>query len=431
MLPLLKKRKQSPGAGPPGPEANGRPPAGPDEAAILLSSDPNAVYEKLSKAVLQKLLREEAADDEKVKEIIALTAAELSLDEGLDLQKRLQLRESVFNRFRRLDLLQPLMDREDITEIMVNGPDKIFYEKDGQIFRSPQRFRNTEHLKQVICGFFARYNQNLSQSRPLASLRLPDGSRAHAVLAPAAPDGPILTIRKFSGIRPALDSLIRTGFVTEKAAEFLIRAVRERRAIIIGGGTGTGKTTLLNILSAYIPQEERIITIEDAPELQLQNRLNWVRLTVRPPQSDGRGGIDSAELIRNALRMRPDRIIVGEVRGDEAYDMMQAAMTGHPGTLCTIHANDCESMFFRLADLILGASRLRYEVILRHLASGFDYLVHLARDREGRRFISEIASVEPHPTAGYQLTYLCRREEKAGTDNETGAATEGDFPYEE
>lgn len=361
------------------------------------------LYEQLQQTVLGELLQLETADDAKVKEIIALCSAEASVEDNLGLEDRLRLQEDLFNRFRRLDLLQPLLDDPEITEIMVNGAERIFYEKKGIIYRSPQRFGSREHLQQVICGFFARYNQHLSLSKPLASVRLPDGSRAHAVLPPVAADGPVLTIRKFGGIRPDLKSLIETGFLNEDLAALLIRAVKERKAIIIGGGTGSGKTTLLNILSAYIPPEERIITIEDAPELQLQNRLNWVRLTGREASADGKNGIDSAELIRNALRMRPDRIIVGEVRGDEAYDMMQAAMTGHPGTLCTIHANDCESMLFRLADLILGASRLRYELILRHIASSFQYLVFISRDASGRRRITEVAELKCDKQKPYLL----------------------------
>ncbi len=365
----------------------------------------------LSREVFFRLIAEEDVSDDRVREIIAVTAAESAIDQNLDLPKRRQLQEEIFNRFRRLDLLQPLLDRPEITEIMVNGPDKIFYEKGGKIYRSPQRFKDKEELQQIICGFFSRYNQLLSYSSPLASVRLPDGSRAHAVLPPAAPDGPVLTIRKFGGIKPELPELIREDFMDEKTADILINAVRSRRSVIIGGGTGSGKTTLLNILSAYIPENERIITIEDAPELRLQKRLNWVRLTCRPPGRDGSGGIDSALLIRNALRMRPDRIIVGEVRGDEAYDMMQAAMTGHPGTLCTIHANDCESMLLRLADLILAASRLRYEVILRHIASSFDYLLHLKRSPGGRRYVSELAEIHPSRENGYRLETLFLRKE--------------------
>lgn len=368
-------------------------------------------YERLSNEVFRRLLNSDNIGDDEVRRLINLSAAELSMEAGFDLQARRHLRERVFNRLRRLDLLQPLLDDPEVTEIMVNGSDKIFFEKKGRLFRSPQRFLSSEHLQNVICSFFGRYNQELSQTQPLASLRLPDGSRAHAVLPPIAPDGPILTIRKFSGIRPDLNYLIEDHFIEAESAELLIEAVRQRRAVIIGGGTGSGKTTLLNILSAYIPADERIITIEDQPELRLQNRMNWVRLNCRPSLYEGAAAVDSALLIRNALRMRPDRIIVGEVRGSEAYDMLQAAMTGHPGTLCTIHGNSCEGMLSRLADLILAASRLSYESILRHLAESFDFLVHIRRDARGQRFIDEIAEIKPSAPSSYQLITHFRREE--------------------
>lgn len=378
-------------------------PAAPPETGL-------SAYETLCGAVYRRLLMEGSADDEDARAIIASCTAELAIDEGFDFQGRRQLQERVFNRFRRLDILQPLLDNDEITEIMVNGPEKIFYEKAGRLFRSPQRFENKEHLQNVVCGFFARYNEMLSLSRPLASVRLPDGSRAHAVLPPVAPDGPVLTIRKFCGIRPDLDTLIRAGFTDRSAAEKLISAVRQKASVIIGGGTGSGKTTLLNVLSAYIPEDERIITIEDSPELNLQKRLNWVRLTCREGTDDGTGAADCSLLIKNALRMRPDRIIVGEVRGEEAYDMLQAAMTGHPGTLCTIHGNSCEGMLLRLADLILSASRLRYDIILRHLAECFDYLVYISRDSGGRRAIMEICRIRQSEEQGYRLDYIFRRE---------------------
>lgn len=367
------------------------------------------VYNEVCKRVFNELLVKQDADDENVRIIIGEITGEVLGNKSPGLQSRTELQERVFNRFRRLDILQPLLDDQDITEIMVNGPEQIFFEKKGRLIRSPLRFESRDYLMDVITGFFSRNNEPLSESHPLGNMQLPDGSRAHAVLHPVAQNGPILTIRKFSGIRPGLKELTEAAFFPEEIAEQLIEAVRARKSIIIGGGTGSGKTTLLNILSAYISPDERIITIEDSPELQLQNRSNWVRLTCRPAGPEGGMAIDSRMLIRNALRMRPDRIIVGEVRGDEAYDMMQAAATGHPGTLCTIHGNDCESMLLRLADLVLAASKLTYEVILRHLASAFQLLVYIARDESGERYLEEIAELRPNISENYRLTSIYRR----------------------
>ncbi len=383
----------------------------PNHPQVQVSALPDTekLYKDICDLVFRELLLRHDADDLQVRKIIGEKTGEVLGSHKPGFKSRAELQERVFNRFRRLDLLQPLLDDPEITEIMVNGPEQIFYEKKGRLIRSPQRFESPAYLSDVITGFFSRNNEPLSESHPLGSLRLPDGSRAHAVLPPIAQNGPVLTIRKFSGIRPGLEELTAAGFFPEEIAELLIEKVRQRKAIMIGGGTGSGKTTLLNILSAYIPPEERIITIEDSPELQLQNRSNWVRLTGRVAGPDGSMAIDSRMLIRNALRMRPDRIIVGEVRGDEAYDMIQAATTGHPGTLCTIHGNDCESMLFRLADLVLGASRLAYDVILRHLASAFQILVYIARDSEGNRYVEELVELGPDLAENYRLTYLYRR----------------------
>ncbi len=378
-------------------------------SAKPVSQPERSYYDIIGQKVFETLLHQEDADDDTVRRIIGRVANEIIQENNPDFQYRQDLQERLFNRFRRLDILQPLLDDSEITEIMVNGPEQIFFEKQGRLIRSPQRFPSAEYLTDVISGFFSRNNQPLSLSRPLGSIRLPDGSRAHAVLPPIAQDGPLLTIRKFSGIRPGLAELIENNFFPEEIAGILIEAVRQRKAIMIGGGTGSGKTTLLNILSGYISPDERIITIEDSPELQLQNRSNWVRLTGRAQGPEGTEAIDSATLIRNSLRMRPDRIIVGEVRGDEAYDMMQAAATGHPGTLCTIHGNNCESMFLRLADLVLAASKLNYDVILRHLASAFQLLVYIARDLTGQRYVEEIAELKPDVENHYQLNYLYRR----------------------
>lgn len=366
-------------------------------------------YEKICEEVYKVLLEELSMEDQEVRRTISRTVSQSALAQDLDFPERKALEERIFNHFRRLDILQPLLDNPQITEIMVNGPEEIFYEREGKIYRSPERFRSTEDLTHIITGFFSKYNEPLSNSVPMNSLRLPDGSRANAVLPPISQGSPILTIRKFTGIRPSLPNLISQGFITEEMASYLIQAVQDKKAIIIGGGTGSGKTTLLNILSAYIPERERIITIEDSPELQLQNRVNWVKLCTREEGPDGTMAIDSGSLIKNALRMRPDRIIVGEVRGPEAYDMLQAAMSGHPGTLCTVHGNDCKSMFLRTADLILSYSKLDYDMILRQLTDAFDLLIHIHRTEEGDRYIDEICQILPDDAKHFSLKTIYER----------------------
>ncbi|MBN1891252.1 MAG: CpaF family protein, partial [Clostridiales bacterium] len=262
----------------------------------------------------------------------------------MTLSEKRDLALSIFNSMRRLDVLQPMMEDPGITEIMVNGFDCVFFERDGFLFDSDIHFKDQETLQAVLTHFFSRANRPLNEASPIADLRLPDGSRANAVLPPIAPDGPILTIRKFTGIRPNMESLIRQEFISEEAADYLAEAVKNKQTIFICGGTGSGKTTFLNTLSSFIPKDERVVTIEDSAELSLQGLNNLVRLEARLPGPDGQGGINIGQLIRTALRMRPDRIIVGEVRGSEAADMLHALHTGHPGSLCTGHANSCVEM---------------------------------------------------------------------------------------
>lgn len=367
-------------------------------------------YEEICNRVYETLLGEEDIDDINVRRIISWVLSKRETESKLDFQARTDLEERIFNRFRRLDILQSYLDDPDITEIMVNSPEEIFFEKFGKLFRSPERFRNTKDLENIITSFFAKHNIPLSNSFPMNSLRLPDGSRANAVLPPISQGSAILTIRKFSGLKPNLHNLIEMHFLDYELANYLIAAVKSKKAIIIGGGTGTGKTTLLNILSAYIPEKERIITIEDSPELQLQNKTNWIKLCTREQGPDGSEAITSSALIRNALRMRPDRIIVGEVRGEEAYDMLQAAMSGHPGTLCTVHGNDCQSMLRRTADLILSSSKLDYHMILRQLSDSFDILVHIERNAEGIRYIDEVCEISSHEKEGFQLEVIYKKE---------------------
>ncbi len=368
--------------------------------------DEKKFEERITNIVYKDLLLEDDASDVRVKEIITWHVNKENLSNQFSLNEIEILSARIFNKLRRLGILQPLLDNEEITEIMVNGADNIFYEMHGQIFESDLRFSSVEELTNMLISFFSRHNENLSISRPMASLKLEDGSRAHAVLAPIAPDGPIFTIRKFTGIKPSIDELISSSFLSEELSSFLEDAVKKKRGIIISGGTGTGKTTLLNVLSAFIPNDERIVSVEDSPELQLQDKNNWVSLVVREDLNNPINNVDMDELIRNSLRMRPDRIIVGEVRGKEAYAMLRSAQTGHQGTLCTIHANDARGTIYRLADLCTEGSKLNYDNLVKQIISAFELIINIKRDEFGERYISEIASIEEDKNEIFKLNFI-------------------------
>lgn len=289
------------------------------------------IKEKLVYYVLSVLRAEQDPSDDRLKEIISEVIGIDQSTAQLPLEQKRTLAQSVFNSLRRLDVIEPLMEDPTITEIMVNGPDKVFYERGGKLYKTDIRFKDKEALKTVISCFFANRNRPLNEANPISDLRLPDGSRANCVLPPVAPDGPIVTIRKFTGISHDIVTLIRQGFISEEAARFLCECVKNKKTIFLCGGTGSGKTTFLNTLSCFIPHDERVVTIEDSAELNLQGIDNLVRMEARLPGPDGSGEVNIAMMIRAALRMRPDRIIVGEVRGSESADMMHALNTGHLG----------------------------------------------------------------------------------------------------
>ena len=353
------------------------------------------IRDKLVYYVLSVLNTEADPTDDRLKEIISEVIGIDSSTSSLPLEQKRSLAQSVFNSLRRLDVIEPLMEDPSITEIMVNGPDKVFYEKGGKLYKTDIRFKDAESLKTVISCFFANRNRPLNEANPISDLRLPDGSRANCVLPPVAPDGPIVTIRKFTGISHDIVTLIRQGFISEEAARFLCECVKNKKTIFLCGGTGSGKTTFLNVLSGFIPQDERVVTIEDSAELNLQGIDNLVRMEARLPGPDGSGEVNIGMMIRAALRMRPDRIIVGEVRGSESADMMHALNTGHRGSLSTGHANSCLEMLERLTGMVMAGSSLPYDAIMTQLSMGIDIMIHITRDRSGKRYIDEICSVLP------------------------------------
>ena len=368
------------------------------------TSDLDAIKEQLTYCVLNAIRNESDPTDDRLKEIIAdvisnTATVKMSLSEKRDMAKR------VFNSLRRMDVIEPLMQDPSITEIMVNGPDKIFYERGGRLYKSDIRFKDEETLKTVISCFFANRNRPLNEANPISDLRLPDGSRAKAVLAPIASQTTV-TIRKFTGISHDIVTLIRQGFISEEAARFLSGCVRNKKTIFLSGGTGSGKTTFLNCLSTFIPKDERVVTIEDSAELNLQGIDNLVRMEARLPGPDGSGEVNIGMMIRASLRMRPDRIIVGEVRGSESADMMNALNTGHPGSMCTGHANSCFEMLERLTGMVMAGSNLPYDAVVTQLSMGIDIILHISRSREGRRYIDEICNVLPSEGHEYRLKTL-------------------------
>jgi pilus assembly protein CpaF len=289
--------------------------------------------------------------------------------------------------------LEPLLRDPDVSEIMVNGPDRIYVERFGRILPVDAAFIDEEHLRRIIDKMVARVGRRVDEGSPMVDARLPDGSRINAVLPPIALDGAALTIRKFAADPYAIDDLISFGTLTRQVADFLAACVRARLDMVISGGTGTGKTTTLNVLSQFLPAEERIVTIEDAAELQL-NQEHVLRLESRPPNIEGRGQVTVRDLVRNSLRMRPDRIVIGEVRDGAALDMLQAMNTGHDGSLATVHANSPRDSMARLETMVLMAGMdLPVRAIREQAASAIDLVIHQARLKDGSRRVTHVTEV--------------------------------------
>ncbi|WP_040711862.1 CpaF family protein [Paenibacillus curdlanolyticus] len=314
----------------------------------------------------------------------------------------------LFHSFRGLDVLQPLIDDPDVTEIMINGPAHIFIEKKGQLSRWPAAFENEERLHDLIQSIVSSVNRTVNESSPIVDARLKDGSRVHVVLPPVALHGPSLTIRRFPERPLDMTSMIRMGATSAAAAELLEQLVKAKYNIFVSGGTGSGKTTLLNAMSRFIPADERVVTIEDSAELQIRTVPNLVSLETRNANTEGKGEIAIRELIRASLRMRPNRIIVGEVRGAEALDMLQALNTGHAGSMSTGHANSAKDMLSRLETMALGAAALPLAVIRQQIASGIDIIVHLERLRDRTRRMTEICEVIGMKDGEVELSPLYR-----------------------
>lgn len=331
--------------------------------------------------------------DEEVEEFIdevLLEREELSM---YPVEYRRRLKQDIFNALRRLDILQSYVDDSTVTEIMVNGTDPIFVEQRGVLRRLDVAFDSPERLQDVIQRIVAGCNRVVNEASPIVDARLSNGSRVNIVMRPIALNGPIVTIRRFSDKPITMDRLVEIGSISEEAAGFLGKLVAAGYNIFVSGGTGSGKTTFLNALSGCIPNTERVITIEDSAELQLQGIPNLVRLETRNSNVEGCAEISIRDLIRSALRMRPDRIIVGEVRGGEALDMLQCMNTGHDGSMSTGHANSARDMLARLENMVLMGMELPLAAIRQQIASGLDVIVHLGRLRDKSRKVLEITEV--------------------------------------
>ncbi len=305
------------------------------------------------------------------------------------------IKNSVFESIRGLDVLGTIIEDKTITEVMINGYDNIFVEQNGKVKKLPERFESTEVLTDIIIKFVRMAGRSVDESNPIVDTRLEDGSRVNVVLPPVALNGPIVTIRRFPQEAMTIQKLLDYGSLTPEAADFLEKLVRAKYNIFVCGGTGSGKTTFLNALSNFIPQHERVITIEDSAELQIKNIPNLVRLETKNANSAGKGGITIRDLIKSSLRMRPERIVVGEVRGGEALDMLQAMNTGHDGSLSTGHANSSHDMLSRLETMVLsGSPGLPLPAIRQQIASAVDIIVHLSRLRDFTRKTLEISEVD-------------------------------------
>ena len=347
----------------------------------------------ITDTVRQRIDLTREVEDDEIQDMIDALIVQMGRKYALSLAQRQTLGKSIFHSIRKMDVLQELVDCDEVTEIMVNGTENIFVERSGHLYQWDKRFETKEKLENVVQQIVAKCNRVVNEAAPIADARLDNGSRVNIVLSPVALNGPIITIRRFPDHPISMEDLIGFGSITREAAYFLEKLVISGYNIFISGGTGSGKTTFLNALSAYIPKTERIITIEDSAELQLQNIPNLVRLETRTVNMDGAKEINIRDLIKSSLRMRPDRIIVGEVRGSEAIDMLQALNTGHDGSLSTGHANSSGDMLTRLETMVLMGMDLPLAAVRRQIASGVDLIVHLGRLRDKSRRVLEIVEV--------------------------------------
>ncbi len=378
----------------------------------------------LRDSILEEVDLTREVSDEEIKNLVSEKCSIFAKKNFLKLTEQEALEQYLFYSMRKLDVLQELLDDPEITEIMVNGAEHIFYEKRGQLFSSDKKFTSKEKLNDVIQQMAATNNRMVNESSPIVDTRLSNGARVNIVLQPISIDGSAISIRKFPEKPLMMKDLIELGAISEEAADFLKILVLSGYNIFVSGGTGSGKTTFLNALSQFIPREERIITIEDSAELQLIDKPNLVRLETRNANTEGVTPITIRDLIKTALRMRPSRLIIGECRGAEALDVLQTMNTGHDGSLSTGHANSCKDMLSRLETMVLMGMELPLPAIRSQIASGIDILIHLGRMRDKSRKVLTITEIVEYKENQVILNDIYRFYEYEAEENNVNGALE-------
>lgn len=378
--------------------------------------------EKIQQEIQEELLREleqgVSFSDEQMQDEIEIRVLKRGQMEYLTIEEKMELVKKIFNSVRRLDVLQELLEDQDITEIMINGPDHIFIEKGGRLLDSGKKFPSQAKLEDVIQQIVSKVNRVVNEASPIVDVRLLDGSRVNVVLPPVALDGPVMTIRRFPENPFDMDKLLELGSITKEATVFLRTLVEARYNIFISGGTGSGKTTFLNALSNYIPSTERIVTIEDSAELQIQNIANLVRLETRNANLEGKNEITVRDLVRSALRQRPDRIIIGEIRDAAVIELLSAMNTGHDGSISTGHANSPVDMLRRLETLVLTGMDIPLQAVRSQIASAIEIVVQLGRLRDKSRKVLEIDEVCGIEDGEIVLRPLYKFQETKGSSKE-------------
>jgi pilus assembly protein CpaF len=362
--------------------------------------------EKLNKYINNNFSFEKDLTDEEINKIIEKEINIKLKNFNINKNEKNEIKNNLFNSIRRLDIIQPLLDDENIDEIMINGYENIYIERNGKIIKTEYRFEDKEKLDNLISNIVGKVNREINEAFPIVDARLSNGSRVNIVLSPVALNGPIVTIRKFKKSVLDIKDLINNNTINNKIADFLKYVIGKRLNVIISGGTASGKTTLLNIVSNFIDKDERIITIEDSAELNIKNIENLIRLETRNSNSVNSKNITIRDLIKNALRMRPDRIIVGEVRGEESIDMLQVMNTGHNGSLSTAHANSCKDMLTRLETMVLLGNDIPLEAVRRQIFSAIDIIIHLSKLRSGERRVVEISEISSYENGNIILNKI-------------------------
>lgn len=389
------------------------------------------LVKEIKKQVFEKYDLNSLSDD-MLEEAIEQLLSNNSYQEYITIDERISIRKQVFSSIRGLGALDEILDNDEITEVMINGPDSIFIEKQGKLYKLNQRFDDEVQLENIIQKIVGQAGREVNQANPIVDTRLPNGSRVNVVLPPISLGGATVTIRKFSKTPMTIEQLIRFGSLTPETAHVLKLLVQAKYNIFISGGTGSGKTTFLNALSSFIPHDERVITIEDSAELQIEGIDNLVRLETRNANTSGSGAVTIRDLIKSSLRMRPERIIVGEVRGGEALDMLQAMNTGHDGSLSTGHANSTRDMLSRLETMVLqGTEGLPLDAIRKQIASAIDIVIHLSRLRDKTRRTMEICEILGYENGDYILNpiYKFKEDERTTLENVSGRLERTDCSF--